>query len=53
MNLLQVDSQINLEPEADLALDFLARQFPTDYEQDKPQVKKEPVLSDEEKLKKE
>jgi hypothetical protein len=53
ISLIQTASQINIEPEADIAMEYLAAQFPDDYEKD-PVVKKvEPVLSEEEQLKKE
>ena len=51
MNLLQTGSQLRIEPEADIALEFLANQFPDDYEKDPPPKKVEPKLSEEEKLK--
>jgi len=33
--LLQIDEQINIEPEAELAFDYLEHQFPEDYPEDK------------------
>ena len=51
ISLLQTGSQIRVDPEADLAMEYLAAQFPDDYEKE-PVVKKvEPVLSEEEQLK--
>jgi hypothetical protein len=47
-NLLQIESQINLEPEAEMAMNYLASQFPTEYPQDKPE-NKEKKLTEEEK----
>jgi len=48
ISLLQTGSQIRVDPEADLAMEYLAAQFPDDYEKE-PVVKKvEPVLSEEE-----
>jgi len=43
---------VRIEPEADLAMEYLAAQFPDDYEKE-PVVKKVvPVLSEEDQLKK-
>lgn len=52
MNLLQTKSQISIEPEADLAMEYLAAQFPDDYEKDPVVKKAEPVLSEIEQVQK-
>lgn len=51
ISLLQTDSQISIDPDADMAMEFLAAQFPDDYEKDPPVKKVEPVISEEEQLK--
>ena len=45
---MQTSAQIRIDPEADMAMEYLAAQFPEDYPKDPVVKKAEPVLSEEE-----
>jgi hypothetical protein len=45
---LQLDEDIKIDPEAELAFEYLEHQFPEDYPDDKP-VEKVIILTEEQK----